>query len=71
VRMWRPDAVRWLVRTWRPDALEREAWRRAVEGFDEPVHYQGEVVGYVKKYSDRMLELLLKAKSIARTGPAS
>jgi hypothetical protein len=31
------------------DALEREAWRRAVEGFDEP----GEVVGYVKKYSDR------------------
>ena len=43
------------------DALEREAWRRAVEGFEEPVHYRGEVVGYVKKYSDRMLELLLKA----------
>jgi hypothetical protein len=43
------------------DALEREAWRRAVEGFEEPIHYQGAVVGYVKKYSDRMLELLLKA----------
>ena len=42
------------------DALEREAWRRAVEGWDEPVFYQGKAVGAVRKYSDRMLELLLK-----------
>ena len=42
------------------DCLEREAWRRAVEGFEEPVFYQGAQVGVVKKYSDRMLELLLK-----------
>ncbi len=42
------------------DCLEREAWRRAVEGWDEPVFYQGKAVGAVRKYSDRMLELLLK-----------
>jgi len=42
------------------DCLEQEAWRRAVEGWDEPVFYQGKAVGAVRKYSDRMLELLLK-----------
>ncbi len=43
------------------DKLEREARRRAVEGWEEPVFHKGEVVGGVRKYSDRMLELLLKA----------
>ena len=43
------------------DRLEREAWRRAAEGWEEPVYYQGQPVGTVTKYSDRMLELLLKA----------
>lgn len=43
------------------DALEREAWRRAVEGWEEPVFYQGSEVGAVRKYSDKMLELLLRA----------
>jgi lysophospholipase L1-like esterase len=42
------------------DKLEQEAWRRAVEGWEEPVFYQGEECGAVRKYSDRMLELLLK-----------
>ena len=42
------------------DMLEAEARRRAVDGFEEPVFYQGAVVGAVRKYSDRMLELLLK-----------
>lgn len=42
------------------DRLEREAWRRAVDGVDEPVFHKGEVVGHVRKYSDRMLEILLK-----------
>jgi hypothetical protein len=42
-------------------ALESEAGRRAVEGFEEPIMYQVTVVGHVRKYSDRMLELLLKA----------
>lgn len=42
------------------DKLEREAWRRAVEGFEEPVWHQGEQVGVVRKYSDRLIEILLK-----------
>lgn len=42
------------------DKLEREAWRRAVEGYDKPVTYQGEITGTYKEYSDRMLEILLK-----------
>ena len=41
-------------------AVEREAIRRAVEGWLEPVYHQGKVVGEILKYSDRMLELLLK-----------
>lgn len=43
------------------DVAEAEVRRRAVEGWDEPVFYKGEVVGYTKKYSDRMLELHIKA----------
>lgn len=43
------------------DRLEREAWRRGVEGIDKPITYQGQVTGTFKEYSDRMLELLLKA----------
>ena len=42
------------------DMLESEARRRAVDGFEEPVYYKGVQVGAVRKYSDRMLELLLK-----------
>jgi hypothetical protein len=43
------------------DALEREAWRRGVEGTDKPVTYQGKITVTYKEYSDRMLEMLLKA----------
>lgn len=39
----------------------REAHRRGVTGVDEPVYYQGEPVGVVRKYSDKMLEIALKA----------
>lgn len=42
------------------DMLESEARRRAVDGYEEPVFYQGEQVGVIRRYSDRMLELLLK-----------
>jgi molybdenum-dependent DNA-binding transcriptional regulator ModE len=42
------------------DALEKEARRRAVEGVDEPVFYQGCVCGTVRKYSDLLLTVLLK-----------
>lgn len=42
------------------DKLEAEAWRRAVEGVEEPVYHSGVKVGTVRKHSDRMLEILLK-----------
>lgn len=42
------------------DNLEAEARRRAVEGVEEPVFYQGEVVGTIRKYSDPLLIFLLK-----------
>lgn len=43
------------------DRLEEEARRRAVEGVDEPVFYQGKEVARVRKYSDTLLIFLLKA----------
>lgn len=48
------------------DAAEREAWRRAVEGVDEPVigrveRDRDDVITYVKKYSDGLLTTILKA----------
>ena len=33
----------------------------AVEGWLEPVYYQGECVGYVRKFSERLLERQMKA----------
>ena len=42
------------------DKLEREAWRRAVEGVDKPVIHLGVITDTFKEYSDRMLEILLK-----------
>lgn len=44
------------------DAAESEAWRRGVEGIDKPVFYKGEQVSVMREYSDRMLELVLKAR---------
>jgi hypothetical protein len=44
------------------DKLEEEAFRRAVEGIDRSVFYQGRIVGYVKEYSDYLLIRLLQAR---------
>ena len=44
------------------DALEDEARRRAFEGAEEPVFYQGKQVGTVRKYSDTLLIFLLKGR---------
>jgi len=44
------------------DALEDEAMRRALEGGEEPVFYQGKIVGSVRKYSDTLLMFMLKAR---------
>lgn len=42
------------------EALEDEARRRAIQGVEEPVFYQGEVVGFRRRYSDTMLIFLMK-----------
>lgn len=42
-------------------ALEDEAHRRAFEGTDEPVYYNGSECGSVRKYSDTLAIFLLKA----------
>lgn len=44
------------------DVLEDEARRRAIEGTDRPVYQGGALVGLVREYSDRLLELMLKAR---------
>lgn len=46
------------------DLLEAEAWRRAVDGWVERGIYDedGEQIGEVRKYSDTMLALLIKAR---------
>lgn len=42
------------------DKLEDEAKRRAFDGVDEPIFYQGVEVSSVRKYSDTLLIFLLK-----------
>jgi hypothetical protein len=44
------------------DAIEEEARRRAMDGWDEPVFQGGEHVGVIRRYSDRLLERLLKGR---------
>jgi hypothetical protein len=44
------------------EVLEKEALRRAVDGREEDVYFNGQVVGKVRKYSDVLLIFLLKAK---------
>lgn len=48
------------------DRLEAEAWRRAVEGVDEPVFHKGQKVGAIRRYSDTLLTVLLKAHNPER-----
>ena len=42
------------------EIVEQEVRTRAVDGWDEPVYYKGDVVGHINKKSDRMLELHVK-----------
>ena len=44
------------------DLLEAEAVRRGVHGVEEPYQVRGGVLTTVTRYSDRLLEILLKAK---------
>ena len=44
------------------DAVEHAVRNRAVEGWLEPVFYQGEIVGHVRRFNDENARFLLKAK---------
>ena len=50
-----------LVKLQAADILEQEAYRRAVEGIEEPIGwYRGVAGGTVRRYSDVLLMFLLK-----------
>ncbi|HZT29705.1 MAG TPA: hypothetical protein VFA33_07480 [Bryobacteraceae bacterium] len=60
-------------------SLEDEAIRRATRGVLEPVFYQGNRCGYIRRYSDGLLQFLLKGalpekyrerSSVEHSGPA-
>jgi hypothetical protein len=40
--------------------LAAEVHRRGMEGIEEPIYWNGKIVGYITKYSDKMLELHVK-----------
>lgn len=44
------------------EVMEREAYRRAVEGTEKPVYHGGELVGHVQEFSDSLIQFLLKAR---------
>jgi len=44
------------------DKLEYVARNRAVKGTKKPIYYKGELIDHVYEPSDRLMELLLKAK---------
>lgn len=44
-----------------PETIREEIRRRAIDGVEEPVFHNGDVVGSVTKYSDRMLAMMAKA----------
>jgi hypothetical protein len=49
------------------DALEDEARRRAVDGWDEPVYQRGELAGHIRKYDSQLIQFLLRARDPARS----
>lgn len=44
------------------EALEGEVYRRAVVGVDRPVYSRGELMEYIKEYSDQLLMFLVKRR---------
>jgi len=42
------------------DLISHTVHNRAIEGWDEPVFYQGRMIGTQRKFSDRLLELQAK-----------
>ena len=50
------------------DSLESEAIRRGRDGYSEPIYQNGELVGYRQRYSDRLLETMLRANNPDKFG---
>jgi len=52
------------------DLIEEEAIRRAIDGVMRPVFQSGELVGFIREYSDLLLKFLLEGKrpSVYRRG---
>ena len=46
----------------RNDAIRQELARRGIEGWDEPVYWQGQIVGHIRRYSDRALIALAQMR---------
>src|SRR5262249_47984425 len=44
------------------DLIRDEIRRRAVDGWDEPVFQKGELVGHIRRYDSRLLELEAKKR---------
>lgn len=44
------------------DVYEDEVKRRAIDGTEKPVFYQGEIVGHIREYSDTLLIVALKGR---------
>jgi hypothetical protein len=59
-----PDfAAEWLdAEEAASDLLEHEARERAMKGIEEPVYYHGKEVGSVRRYSETLLLMFLKAE---------
>lgn len=53
------------------ELLEEVAMVRAVAGTDEPVYFQGEVVGHKKNYDNSLLQFLLKAANPSKYGTSN
>ena len=49
-----------VEKTMANDLMEREARRRAIDGFERPIIYQGEVTGEYTDFSDALLTTLMK-----------
>lgn len=50
------------------DKVEAEVRRRAIDGIEKGIYYQGELVATEKQYSDSLLTLLAKAKRRGQFG---
>jgi hypothetical protein len=50
------------------DRAEKEMYRRAVDGTEEPIYYQGDKVGSIRRFSDTLLIFMLKSRRRAIYG---